>query len=264
LADGTSRKQGFDDEWAAGVGMLEPGRTALEFTERTGRLLGARPLRTGRYRAYWEPKAAAALLAAFAPLWSGKQVVERKSPLAGRLDQPIASALVTLIDDPLLPQGLAARPIDAEGTPTRRTVLVEDGVLRAFLTNAETARALGLGNSGHAWRSYRGILAVAPSNLYLAPGAGVTVRTGVVITDLMGLHAGTNPITGDFSVQALGLWVEDGAVAYPVENFAVAGNFLTLLTAVTALGADLRWQFAGSSAYGAPLVEVAELAFAGS
>jgi PmbA protein len=264
MQDGASRKQGFDDEWATGVGLLEPGRTALEFTERTGRLLNARPLRTGRYRAYWEPKAAAALLAAFAPLWSGKQVIERKSPLAGRLDQPIASALVTVIDDPLLPQGLASRPIDAEGTPSRRTVLVEGGVLRTFLTNAETARALGLTNTGHAWRSYRGILAVAPSNLYLAPGAGVTVREGVVITDLMGLHAGTNPVTGDFSVQALGLWVEDGAVAYPLENFAVAGNFLTLLAAVTALGAELRWQFAGSAACGAPLVEVAELAFAGS
>lgn len=264
MQDGASRKQGFDDEWSTSVAMLEPGRTALEFTERTGRLLGARPLRTGRYRAYWEPKAAASLLAAFIPMWNGKSVAERKSPLAGRIGERVASPLVTLIDDPLLPEGLASRPVDAEGTPGRRTVLVEGGVLRSYLTNSETAKALGMENTGHAWRSYRGIMWVGPSNLFLAPGGGVSLSDGVVITDLMGLHAGTNPVTGEFSVQALGLRVEDGQVAHPVENFAVAGNFLTLLTQITGVGRELRWEFAGRMAYGAPTVEVESLSFAGA
>lgn len=264
MQEGTSRKQGFDDEWSTRVGTLEPGRTALEFTERTGRLLGARPLRTGRYRAYWEPKAAAALLAAFSPMWNAKNVAERKSPLAGRIGERVASPPVTLIDDPLLPDGLASRPVDAEGTPGRRTVLLEGGVLRSYLTNSETAKTLGMENTGHAGRTYRGILSIAPSNLYLAPGQGVAFNEGVVITDLMGLHAGTNPVTGEFSVQALGLWVESGKVAYPVENFAVAGSFLTLLTQISALGSELRWEFGGRTAYGAPMVEVAELSFAGA
>lgn len=264
MQDGESRKQGWDHEWATSVVALEPGRTALEFTERTGRLLGARRLRTGRYRAYFEPKAFAALLAAFTPMWNGKHVAERKSPLAGRLGESVASAGLTLIDDPTLPDGLASRPVDAEGTGARRTVLVEAGVLRSYLTNSETARSLGVENTGHAWRGYRGILWVAPSNLFLAPGSGVTFTEGVVVTEVAGVHAGTNAVTGEFSVQGLGLWVEGGRVAYPVEDFAVAGNFLSVLRDIAALGTALQWDYAMRIAYGAPMVEVRELSFAGT
>jgi len=264
MQDGTSLKQGWDDTWATGIRELDPGRTALEFTERTGRLLNARRLATGRYRAYFEPKAFAALLAAFTPMWNGKAVAERKSPLAGRLGERIAAPLVTIVDDPTLPDGLASRPVDAEGTPGKRTVLVEEGVLRSYLTNSETSRQLGVENTGHAWRSYRGTLGAGPSNLFLAPGPGLKMQEGVVIAELSGLHAGTNAITGEFSIQALGLWVENGAVAYPVEDFAVAGNFLTLLRKITAVGDRLEWDFGMRMAYGTPVVEVRELSFAGA
>jgi PmbA protein len=264
MQDGTSLKQGFDDVWATGIRELDPGRTALEFTERTGRLLNARRLTTGRYRAYFEPKAFAALLSAFMPMWNGKAVAEKKSLLAGRLGEVIASPLVTIVDDPTLPEGLASRPVDAEGTPAQRTVLVEGGTLRSYLTNSETAMRLGVENNGHAWRGYRSPLGAAPSNLFLAPGAGVTLQEGVVVTDLSGVHAGTNAVTGEFSIQGLGLWVERGAVAYPVEDFAVAGNFLTLLRTTTALGDRLEWDFGMRIAYGMPMVEVRELSFAGA
>lgn len=264
MADGESRKQGWDDEWATSVAALEPGRTALEFTERTGRLLGAKPLSTGRFRAYIEPKAFASILATFSPLWNSKNVVERKSPLAGRMGEAIASPLVTIVDDPTLPEGLAARPIDAEGTQGRRTVLVDRGVLTSYLTNSETARALGVQNTGHAWRSYRGILWVAPSNLFMAAGAGVTLTEGVIVAEVLGLHAGTNTVTGEFSVQALGLKVEDGRVVYPVENFAIGGNFLSLLKDITAVGSELTWEYGMRMAYGTPMVEVRELSFAGA
>ena len=264
MQDGTSLKQGWDDTWATGVKELDPGRTALEFTERTGRLLNAKRLATGRYRAYFEPKAFGALLAAFTPMWNGKAVAEKKSPLAGRLGEVIASPLVTIIDDPTLPEGLASRPIDTESTPAKRTVLVEGGVLRSYLTNSETARQLGVENTGHAWRGYRGTLGVGPSNFFLAPGPGLDLQDGVVIAELSGLHAGTNAITGEFSIQALGLWVEDGMVAHPVEDFAVAGNFLTLLQNITAVGNRLEWDFGMRVAYGTPTVEVRELSFAGA
>jgi PmbA protein len=264
MQDGTSLKQGWDDTWATDVRQLDPGRTALEFTERTGRLLGARRLGTGRYRAYFEPKAFAALLGAFIPMWSGKAVAEKKSPLAGRLGHSIASELVTIVDDPTLPDGLASRPVDSEGTRARPAVLVDAGVLRSYLTNSETAAGLGVPNTGHAWRGYRGTLGVAPSNLFLAPGRGIALQEGVIVAELSGLHAGTNAITGEFSIQALGLWVEGGAIAYPVEDFAVAGNFLTVLQQITGVGDRLQWDYGMRVAYGMPMVEVAELSFAGA
>ncbi|MGH7416355.1 MAG: metallopeptidase TldD-related protein, partial [Candidatus Rokuibacteriota bacterium] len=243
----------------------DPGRTALEFTERTGRLLGARPLKTGLYPAYFEPKPFIHLLSFFWLMWSGKMVMEGKSRLAGRLGERVAAPIVTLVDDPTMPDGLASLPFDAEGTPTRALTLLEGGVLRGVFHNSETARALGAQTTGHAQRSYRGILGVSPTNLALRPGAGLAMERGVLVTEVTGVHAGANPISGEFSVQGLGLWVEGGEVAYPVENFAVAGDFLSLLNDVTALGDALEWEFGMmGGAYGAPLVGVAGLSFAGT
>jgi len=88
------------------------------------------------------------------------------------------------------------------------------------------------------------------------------MKDGIVVTELMGLHAGANPISGEFSLQALGLKVEGGEVAYPVENFTVAGNFLELLSRITALGRELEWH-PMMYVVGSPMVEVAELSFAG-
>ncbi|MGC8876411.1 TldD/PmbA family protein [Thermus sp.] len=263
MAEGKSVKQGWDLRAGKEFHALEPGRTALEFREKTARLLHAKPLRTGRYRAYLEPRAMAMLLSVFAEALSGKNALEGKSRLLGRLGERIASPLVTLVDDPTLEKGLFSRPFDAEGTPTARTVVVEKGVFKTFLHNLETAKALGQRNTGHAARGYRGVLEVAPTNLYLEPVGNLRLTEGVVVTELMGLHAGANPVSLDFSVQALGLWVEEGEVRHAVENFAVSGNLLELLQGVEAVGDDLDWLLLGA-AYGSPTVAVAELSFAGA
>ncbi len=262
MAEGESRKQAWDADWGRQFAALDPGRTALELIERTGRLLNARPLQTGRYTAYFEPKAFAQLLVAFWWLWNGRWVLEGKSRLSGKLDQPVASPLVTLIDDPMLVEGLVSRPFDAEGTATQRLVLVERGTLRNFLLNSDTAQLLGMKNTGNASRQYKGTLGASPSNLFLQPGRRAPMRDGVIVAELMGVHAGANPISGEFSVQALGLLVKGGEIAYPVENFAVAGDFLTLLRNITAIGDSVEWQLMGM-AIGAPLVEVRDLSFAG-
>ncbi|WP_337871524.1 TldD/PmbA family protein [Meiothermus sp.] len=264
MGEGHSLKQGYEFDLSKEFHTLEPGRTAQQFLHRTGRLLGARPLQTGRYKAYFEPKAFAQLLGMMGWfLLSAKNVLEGKSLLAGRVGQKIASEIFTLIDDPTLPDGLASRPFDAEGTAARRTVFIEKGILRTFAHNSETARKMGVENTGHAARSYKGVLGIAPTNLFVEPGAGVQMDSGIVVTDLMGLHAGANPISGEFSLQALGLKVEGGEVAYPVENFTVAGNFLELLNRITALGSELEWN-PMMGIVGSPMVEVAELSFAGA
>lgn len=263
MAQGKSVKQGWDFKAGKEFHALEPGRTALEFREKTARLLEARPLKTGRYRAYLEPRAMAMLLSVLAQAFSGKNALEGKSRLLDRLGEQIASRLVTLVDDPTLEKGLASRPFDAEGTPAGRTMVVEKGVFKTFLHNLETAKALKQRNTGHAARTYRGTLGVAPTNFYLEPVGNLALTKGVVVTEFMGLHAGANPVSLDFSLQALGLWVEEGEVRHAVENFAVSGNLLELLQAVEAVGDDLDWLL-WDVAYGSPTVAVAELSFAGA
>ena len=198
----------------------------------------------------------------FVFMLSGKTVMEGKSRFADKLNQRVASELFTLTDDPLLPGGKGNRPFDSEGTPAQRLQLIENGVLKSFFHNSATAKALSHDNTGHAQRSYKSTLGVGPSNLFVEPGEGVTPQQGVIITDLMGVHAGANPISGDFSLQAFGLNVEGGEVTHPLENFAVSGNLSELLMNITGVGSELEW-FPYGGILGAPMVEVEELSFAG-
>jgi PmbA protein len=263
LEDGGAPRQSWNVDYSREFHALEPGKTALELIQNTARLLGARPLKTGKYRAYFEPKAFAQLLGVISFMFSAKNVLEGKSLLAGKIGEKVASGLVTIVDDPTLPGGIGSRPFDAEGTPARRLVIIEKGVLKSFAHNSETARKMGVEPTGNAQRGYKGVLGVGHANLFLEPGSGVRLEEGIVVTEMMGLHAGANPISGDFSLQALGLKLEGGEVAYPVENFTVAGNLLSLLQNISAVGEKLEWEYWGM-ALGAPMVEVAELSFAGA
>jgi PmbA protein len=263
MAQGENLKQAYDFQLEKEFHALEPGKTALKMIHDTSRLLGAKPLKTGRYTAYVEPKAFAQLMGIFFFMLSGKTVMEGKSRLADKLGQKIASEQVTIIDDPMLEHGKGNRPFDSEGTPAKTLRVIENGVLKSFLHNSETAHALNQSNTGHAARSYSSTLGVAPSNFYLQPGNGIKQTDGIIVTELMGVHAGANPISGDISVQAFGLKVETGEIAYAVDNFAISCNLLDMLMNVKALGEKLEWSpFAGMT--GAPMVEITDVSFGGA
>jgi PmbA protein len=257
-----SVKQGWDIDFSKEFHELDPGRTTLSILERVGRHLGATPLPTGRYRAYFESEVTGALLGLLLFSLSGKTLAEGKSRLAGKLGARIASDLVTIVDDPTLEGGPASRPFDAEGTPARRTEIVSQGVLRSFLHNSDTARRTGQANTGHASRSYASTLGVAPSNFMLETGAGVELTDGVIVTDLMGVHAGANPITGDASLQGLGLRVEGGETR-PVDNFALSFNLFTLLERIDAIGSESKW-LPMSNLVRAPMIAIDGLSFSGT
>src|SRR5690606_19716467 len=170
----------------------------------------------------------------------------------------------TLVDDATLPHGLASRPFDSEGTPSRRVVLIEKGVLRSFLHNTDTASRTGQQTTGHAQRSYSGTLGVGISNLLLEKGGGVSASDGVLVTDLMGVHAGANPVSGDVSVQAMGLETVDGET-FPVDDFAVSFNLFELLKRIEEVGDDpaTRPSMMGYGAVTAPSIAVPDVSFAG-
>ena len=263
MRQGDSVKQGWDLDLGKEFHALDPTRTAQTILDRVGRHLGATPLATGRHKAVFEPEVAATIVQLLLFSLSGKAVAEGKSRLATKLGERIASERFSLVDDPTLPDGLASRPFDAEGTPARRTVLIEAGVLRSFLHNGDTARRTGQANTGHASRSYASTLGVAASNLLIEAGDGVALDDGVIVTDLMGVHAGANPISGDVSVQALGLRVEAGEPR-PVENFALSFNLFRLLERIEAVGDDLHWKTVGNGIVGARSLQVDALSFAGA
>ncbi|MBQ7656835.1 MAG: TldD/PmbA family protein, partial [Clostridia bacterium] len=166
-----------------------------------------------------------------------------------------------------LPGGLASQPFDAVGVAARTNAVIENGKLTTLLHNLKTARKAGVKTTGNAANpDYAGAVNVSPSNFFLAPGKKTLkelmqdMGDGLVITEVSGLHAGANPISGDFSLIAQGYTVKDGKKDKPVEQITVAGNFYQLLKNIRAVGSDLT--FPGSS-IGSPSVDVGEIAVAG-
>ncbi|PTA66643.1 TldD/PmbA family protein [Deinococcus arcticus] len=264
--DGEENRMSSDWQFTREFTALDPTQTALRAAEKSLALLGARPAPTGTFPVVISGECMASLLALFASMFSGRAAEEGRSPLSGCLGQAVGSALVTLRDDPTLPHGLRSRAFDAEGCPSAPLTLMDGGELRALFHNGQTAARAGQASTGHATRQgYQGVVGVGHSNFFLAPGqtpddevtAGVT---GLLLTKVSGGHAGAQPITGDFSLQAEGFWLQGGARAYPLDVFTVAGNFTELLAQVEAVGQSLEWTWSGT---GAPAVRVAGLAVAG-
>lgn len=267
VAESGQSKMGSDWQFTREFTELDPTRTALIAVDKAVRLLGARPAPSGTFPVVFSGECLAELLMLFSPMFSGRMVEEGKSPLAGRLGESIASPLVTLVDDATLPRGLSSRAFDAEGCPSAPLTLVDAGRLGAFMHNQDTAARAGTVSTGHASRQgYQGTVSVGPSNLFLVTGETPAAQvkaglTGVRVTGVSGGHAGANPITGDFSLEAEGFWFEGGAEQHPLEVFTVAGNILDVLAGIEAVGDELEWS---NSSAGAPAVRVGALGIGGS
>ncbi|HWP35309.1 MAG TPA: metallopeptidase TldD-related protein, partial [Thermodesulfobacteriota bacterium] len=227
--------------------------------------LGARKIATTEAAVVFEPEAAASLLRSVAAAVDGRAVYRGASFLAGRLGERVASPLVTVVDDGRLPGGLGSRPFDAEGTPTSRTVVIEEGILCAYLLDSYSARKLGLAPTGHASRGPGEPPHPAPTNFLLWPGPDApppeailrSTPRGLYVTELSGF--GVNLATGDYSRGAFGFWIEGGELAYPVAEVTIAGNLGRMLLDIDAVGRDLALR----SAVAAPTLRVARMTIAG-
>lgn len=236
------------------------GRIAAE---RTLRRLGARPVATQQAPVVFDPETASQLLRHLAGALSGYALYQGASFLLGRLDQPIASPCVTIVDDGQIPEEVGSRPFDGEGLPSRRTVVIERGVLRSYLLDGYTARKLGLTPTGHATRGVGDSPGAGPTNFRLLPGEASpqeiirSVPSGLYVTQLIGF--GVNLATGDYSQGAAGLWIDRGELAYPVEEITIAGNLKDMLCQIEAVGSDLP----PHRAVAAPTLKLARLTIAG-
>jgi PmbA protein len=215
------------------------GRTAAA---RALRRLGARKVKTTEVPVIFDPETAASLLRSVASAVSGPSLYRRASFLLDRLGSRVAAPAITIVDDGLVASALGSRPFDGEGLATRRTVLVNDGVLESYLLDSYSARKLGMVSTHHAARDGSGVT-VGTTNLMLLPGSATpsemiaSVRNGLYVTELIGF--GVNGVTGDYSRGAVGLWIENGELTYPVEEVTVAGNLLDMLAGVEGVGNDL-------------------------
>jgi PmbA protein len=237
------------------------GRTAAQ---RALRRLGARKVATQQVPVVFDPDTAASLLRTICGAVSGSAVYRSASFLAGRLGEQVAVPGLTVADDGRMVGHLGSRPFDGEGLPTRRTVVIRDGVLASYLLDTYTGRKLAMASTGNATRSLGQPPAVAPTNCYIAPGPFSpeqiirSVNSGLYITEMIGF--GVNLVTGDYSRGAVGLWIDHGELAYPVEEITIAGNLREMLQQIEMIGNDLEWR--GSIA--SPSLKIARMTVAGN
>ncbi len=243
--------------------LAEPETIGKIAAQRALRRLGARPVPTQQVPVVFDPQTAATLLGHVASAVSGGALYRRASFLLNRLGEQIASPLVNVVDDGRMPGGLASRPFDAEGLPTRRNVVIRGGVLETYLLDTYSARKLGLKPTGSAARSVGDVPGASSTNFHLEKGQHrpeeiiASVRSGLYVTGLSGF--GVNGVTGDYSRGASGLWIENGELAFPVEEVTIAGNLLAMLRDVEMVGDDLTFR----SAIASPTIRIARMTVAG-
>jgi PmbA protein len=227
-----------------------PEKVGRIAAERTIRRLGARKVKTAQVPVVFDPMVSTSILEHIFEGINGDSVYRGASFLAGKLGQRIAGDNVNVIDDGTIPGGFGTSPFDGEGIPTRRTIVIENGVLKSYLLNTYTAKKLGLQTTGNAARGLAGTPGIGPGNYFLQPGAKSPkdligeIKEGLYVTEFLG--QGVNLVTGDYSRGASGLWISNGELTYPVEEITVAGNLKELFFNISEIANDL--EFRGSVA----------------
>ena len=226
-------------------GRLESPRSiGIKAAQRALRRLGARKVKTCEVPVIFDPEMAGSLLRNLASALSGYALYKGASFLIGKLGAKIGSELLTVIDDGTIPGALGSRPFDGEGLPVRKKIIVEGGELKSYLLDTYSGKKLGMASTGNASRSVGVPPGVASANFYLTPGQKTpeeiinTVKSGLYVTELIGF--GVNMVTGDYSRGAAGLWIENGEIAYPVEEITIAGNLKEMFQNIEVVGNDLE------------------------
>jgi len=262
--DGESMER---DAWyhsARSLALLEP-------PEQIGCTAAARALRrlhpvkvaTRKVPVVFEPRVAASLVENLFEAVHGMLIYRHESFLAGKLGEKVSSEKLSLIDDATIPGLFGTSPFDDEGVASRRTVVLDRGVLKSYLLNTYAARKLGMKTTGNASRGLAGNAGIGHGNFFVENGvlpperiiAGIA--DGFYVTELIGM--GVNIVTGDYSRGAAGLWIRSGELAFAVSEVTIAGKLQDMLLSVEEVGNDL--EFRGSVA--APTLKIGEMTVGG-
>ena len=245
------------------AGLESPESVGRIAAERAVRRLNARKVPTQKVPVIFEPRTARQLLGDLFDAVNGSSIYRQASFLAGKVGEKIASETLTVVDDATIPGLFGTTPFDDEGVASRRTMVVERGVLKSYLLNTYSARKLNLKTTGNASRGITGNAGIGPGNFFIEAGALspeqiiAGVSSGLYVTELIG--GGGNTVTGDYSSGAAGMWIENGKLAYPVSEITIAGNMKQMLQEIDQIGSDLEFR----SSLAAPTILIREMTISG-
>jgi len=262
--DGESMERDYWESSARRFDKLEsPESVGRKAAARALRRLNAVKVETQRVPVVFEPRTARSLLDSLFEAVHGMLVYRHESFLAGKLGEKVASDRVTIVDDATLPALFGSSPFDDEGVPSRRTVVMDRGVLKSYLLNTYAAKKLGLKSTGNASRGLSGNAGIGHGNFYLEPGVQTpeqiiaAIPNGFYVTELIGM--GVNIVTGDYSRGAAGLWIRNGELAFAVSEVTIAANLKEMLMGIDVVGNDLEFR----SSISAPTLMIGEMTVGG-
>ncbi|MFN3691884.1 MAG: TldD/PmbA family protein [Fervidobacterium sp.] len=245
--------------------QIDPEFVGTRAREEALQLIGSKSLKSGKYRVILRNDVFSDILGLLTSMVNADNAHKNLTPLKGKLNEKIASEVLTIRDVPSHPLSIVATPFDTQGVPTREKTIIENGIFKTFLHNLKTAKKDGVEPTGNAY----GTTGIAPINLFVEPGSlnfeelVEKLEDGIIIIEVEGMHSGANPISGNFSLGAKGLRVENGKITHGVEQITISGNFLELLQKIIEVGNDLR-AFMGMGGIVVPSVLVSDLDIAGN
>ncbi len=270
VEDNGEMYDGFKVKDGRTIQELDLKEIAGEAVEEAVSTIGAGSIPSGKYTVVFSNKAMATLLATYSSVFSAEQAQKGMSLLKDKEGEKIAADIVTITDDPRYKDSMVKRTFDGEGVAAYAKNVVENGVLATLLHNLKTAAKAGVKSTGNASKaSYSSVVGVSPFTFYLHPSQGEgsaledifrAAGEGLYITDLEGLHAGANPVSGDFSLSSKGFLITEGKKSAPVKNITVSGSFFELLKKVEIIGNDLELL---RGKFGSPAILVRDMAVAG-
>ena len=266
-SNGEQTALGFSGDINLDFGAIECDRLVSESTESALAQLGAGAIETGKYPVVFKRDVASEILSAFSSVFLGDSALRKMTLLTDKIGTKVFGDNITIVDDPFSDVALIKYPFDDEGVPCRVKNVVENGVFCTFLNTLKTANFLGSEPTGNGFKpGGTGAISSSPTNLYLKEGnlskdeIIATVENGIFVTEVNGLHAGLNPISGDFNVQASGFVIKDGKLDRPITLFVVSGNFYEMMNDVTEIGNDIEKRFVGVAS---PTIKIGSLAISG-
>jgi PmbA protein len=266
VADDADGKKRSGYYWSArrfADAIESPEAVGLEAGRRTIAKLGSRKIDTQEVAVIFEPDSARSILGLLAGCVNGGAIWRKGSYLSEREGQAVASPLITIIDDPLIPRGPGSRPFDGEGLASRRNLIVERGVLKTFVLDSYSARKLNKQSTGNGSRGSSGGVGPSTTNFILQPGEHTAeqilkdTERALYVTDMMGF--GFNAVTGDFSRGASGFWIERGERVYPVSEVTISLNLDEMLKRIDRVGNDLDLRTSVCS----PTIRISSMTVAG-
>ncbi|MAL76950.1 MAG: modulator protein [Rhodospirillaceae bacterium] len=261
---GTAMESDYDYSSAIfGSDLTDPAEIGRSAADRALKKLGARKPPSAKVPVVFDPRVSGGLVRHLTSAINGAAIARGTSFLKNKMGQAVMSPEITIVDDPHRARGLASKPFDAEGLANMRRNLVEDGVLQTWILDLRAARQLGLTSTGHASRGTSSPPSPSTTNLHMEPGnvsptdLMSDIKSGFYITSVMGM--GVNMVTGDYSRGASGFWIENGQIAYPVNEVTIAGNLVDMFLAMTPAD-DLDFKYATN----APTIRIDGMMVAGT